>query len=121
MTRRALLLCLAVPALVCAQTPRNRAPLPNEQWVKLFNGKDLTNWVPVGHEKWTVEDGDDSRPGRHEGIRLPAHREEVQGFLAVGPLQVRGRRQQRRLLPHRVQGRHAGDLARACSSRSTAR
>lgn len=40
-----------------AQVPRNRAPYPNEQWVRLFNGKDLTNWVPVGHERWTVEDG----------------------------------------------------------------
>ena len=28
-----------------------------EGWVQLFNGKDLTNWVPVGQEKWTVEDG----------------------------------------------------------------
>jgi hypothetical protein len=25
--------------------------------VQLFNRKDLTNWVGVGHEKWTVEDG----------------------------------------------------------------
>jgi hypothetical protein len=57
MYRRAFLLCLAVPVLVCAQPPRNRAPLPNEQWVKLFNGKDLKGWVEVGKEKWTVEDG----------------------------------------------------------------
>jgi hypothetical protein len=47
----------AVPFLLTAQVPRNRAPLPGEQWVKLFNGKDLANWVPVGNEKWTVEDG----------------------------------------------------------------
>jgi len=40
-----------------AQTPRNRAPLPNEQWVQLFNGTDLTGWDPVGKEKWSVEDG----------------------------------------------------------------
>ena len=46
---------LVLPA--AAQIPRNRAPYPNEQWVRLFNGKDLSNWVPVGHEKWTVEDG----------------------------------------------------------------
>jgi Domain of Unknown Function (DUF1080) len=52
-----LLLALAASGLVCAQVPRNRALYPNEQWVRLFNGKDLTNWVPVGHEKWTVEDG----------------------------------------------------------------
>jgi hypothetical protein len=57
MRQRVLLLSLALPALVAAQTPRNRAPLPNEQWVKLFNEKDLTGWVPVGHEKWTVEEG----------------------------------------------------------------
>src|SRR5438270_12934124 len=54
---RSLLLSLALPLLVCAQVPRNRPLLPNEQWVKLFNGKDLTNWVPVGQEQWTVEDG----------------------------------------------------------------
>ncbi len=26
-------------------------------WVQLFNGKDLTNWVEVGKEKWEVVDG----------------------------------------------------------------
>jgi len=52
-----ILVALAIPASLLAQVPKNRAPYPNEQWVRLFNGKDLTNWVPVGHEKWTVEDG----------------------------------------------------------------
>jgi hypothetical protein len=57
MLRRALLL-LAVPVLLCAQAQRPPRPsMPGEQWVKLFNGKDLTNWVPVGKEKWTVEEG----------------------------------------------------------------
>ena len=37
--------------------PRPQVSLPNEQWVALFNGKDLTGWTPVGNEKWTVEDG----------------------------------------------------------------
>jgi hypothetical protein len=32
-------------------------PEPSTGWVSLFNGKDLTNWVKVGHEKWEVEDG----------------------------------------------------------------
>lgn len=40
-----------------AQTPKNRAPLPNEQWVQLFNGKDLSGWNEVGKEKWSVENG----------------------------------------------------------------
>ena len=54
---RAAFLALIVPALMTSQVPRNRAPYANEQWVRLFNGKDLTNWVEVGHERWTVEDG----------------------------------------------------------------
>src|ERR1700686_5174638 len=55
--RRTILLAIAITALAAAQVPRNRAPYANEQWVKLFNGKDLTGWVPVGHEKWIVEEG----------------------------------------------------------------
>jgi Domain of Unknown Function (DUF1080) len=52
----AALATLAGSFAIKAQTPRNRAPLPNEQWVQLFNGTDLTGWDPVGKEKWTVED-----------------------------------------------------------------
>jgi hypothetical protein len=54
---RVFLTALILAPLAAAQVPRNRAPYPNEQWVRLFNGRDLTNWVPVGHEKWTVEEG----------------------------------------------------------------
>lgn len=35
--------------------PKPRDPFT--RWVSLFNGKDLSGWVPVGKEKWTVEDG----------------------------------------------------------------
>jgi hypothetical protein len=38
-----------------AQTPSVRAP--GDDWVVLFNGKDLSGWVNVGQEKWEVEDG----------------------------------------------------------------
>lgn len=51
------LLELALPTLSAAQAPRDRPLHPGEQWVQLFNGKDLTNWVQVGKERWTVEDG----------------------------------------------------------------
>ena len=34
-----------------AQKPK----LPGEDWVALFNGKDLTGWVNVGKEKWEIE------------------------------------------------------------------
>ena len=34
-----------------------RSTKPGEDWVPLFNGKDLTGWIEVGKEKWTVEDG----------------------------------------------------------------
>jgi 3-keto-disaccharide hydrolase len=53
----ALVLVTALPGAIGAQAPAKRDPLPNEQWVQLFNGKDLTNWVEVGKEKWTIEDG----------------------------------------------------------------
>jgi hypothetical protein len=54
MTRFLLLLLMA--SLAFAQsTPRKK--LPGEQWVSLFNGKDLSGWVKVGNEKWDVEDG----------------------------------------------------------------
>ena len=41
-------------AFAVAQAP---APPPGEDWVSLFNGRDLAGWVEVGKEKWTVEDG----------------------------------------------------------------
>ena len=53
---RALLFFL-FSSLAFTQIPKSGPKQPNEQWVSLFNGKDLTNWEPVGKEKWTVEDG----------------------------------------------------------------
>ncbi len=46
---------LFAASLALAQTSRPK--LPGEQWVSLFNGKDLTGWVKIGNEKWEVEDG----------------------------------------------------------------
>ena len=40
--RRIILLAIAIPLLAAAQVPKNRAPYANEQWERLFNGKDLT-------------------------------------------------------------------------------
>jgi hypothetical protein len=34
-----------------------RPKLPGEDWVALFNGKDLNGWTNVGNQKWVVEDG----------------------------------------------------------------
>lgn len=45
----------SLAGMVLAQAPRQR--LPNALWEPLFNGKDLTGWIAVGQEKWTVEDG----------------------------------------------------------------
>src|SRR5712692_1118011 len=36
---------------------QSKPKLPGEDWVNLFNGKDLAGWRKVGHESWTVEDG----------------------------------------------------------------
>jgi hypothetical protein len=45
---------LAFAVLTCAAFGQK---LPNEQWVSLFNGKDLSGWETVGKEKWDVTDG----------------------------------------------------------------
>ena len=51
----ALLLALSA-SLVFAQRPQ-RPKLPGEDWVQLFNGKDLTGWTEIGKEKWIVDNG----------------------------------------------------------------
>jgi hypothetical protein len=43
-------------AALLAQSPQ-RPKAPGEDWVPLFNGKDLTGWSQVGHEEWIVENG----------------------------------------------------------------
>ncbi len=51
-------IALTFTSLVClAQIPRTGPKQPNEQWVSMFNGKDLSGWAEVGKEKWEVVDG----------------------------------------------------------------
>ena len=47
------MIILMVLATLLAQSPRPKAP--GEDWVSLYNGKDLTGWTPIGAESWTVE------------------------------------------------------------------
>ena len=49
------ILFLAMATAVFAQAQRPK--LPGEDWVALFNGKDLAGWVEVGKEKWEVQGG----------------------------------------------------------------
>jgi len=40
------------------RAPQAVAPKPpGEDWIVLFNGKDLSGWTNIGKEKWEVEDG----------------------------------------------------------------
>ncbi len=58
MRKSLILLLLTSAALVYAQAPRaERVKYWDTNWESLFNGKDLTGWVKIGHEKWDVEDG----------------------------------------------------------------
>ncbi len=52
---RLLTALVAAAASMWAQGAEAR--LPGEDWLSLFNGKDLSGWVNVGNEKWAVEDG----------------------------------------------------------------
>jgi hypothetical protein len=53
--KHALMLMLVAALSGAAQNQRPK--LPGEDWVSLFNGKDLTGWTNVGQEKWQVENG----------------------------------------------------------------
>ncbi len=55
--RKLIALFLLSSLAMFAQARRPRPVLPGEDWVQLFNGKDLTGWKEVGKEKWTVENG----------------------------------------------------------------
>ena len=48
---------LSAAALLATLSAQNRPRLPGEDWIPLFNGKDLSGWTQIGHEKWDVEDG----------------------------------------------------------------
>ncbi len=50
-------LLLLSSALLCAQS-QNKPKLAGEDWVSLFNGKDLSGWQKVGNEQWVVDGGD---------------------------------------------------------------
>ncbi|HYP05598.1 MAG TPA: DUF1080 domain-containing protein [Bryobacteraceae bacterium] len=49
-------LLIALAGSLMAQTAA-KAPLPGEDWIPLFNGKDLSGWSEVGKEKWEVMNG----------------------------------------------------------------
>lgn len=51
--KRVFLLLLCATA-VFAQRPERPRP-PGEDWVQLYNGKDLTGWNNVGNEQWGVQ------------------------------------------------------------------
>lgn len=49
---------LSLIALSAASAQNSSKPMPpGEDWISLFNGKDLSGWVEIGKEKWLVEDG----------------------------------------------------------------
>ena len=68
-----------------AQAP---APAPGEDWVSLFNGRDLAGWVAVGKEKWTVEDGVIHGQALTTEYRLSEDGEALQGLPPGGEIQV---------------------------------
>jgi hypothetical protein len=51
------LLAVAFVGIIAAAQNRTGPRPPGEDWVQLFNGKDLSGWVNIGKEKWVVEDG----------------------------------------------------------------
>jgi 3-keto-disaccharide hydrolase len=54
---RGFLLAWTLVTVTAAQSNPPEPKLPGEDWVSLFNGKDLSGWVKIGNEQWTVENG----------------------------------------------------------------
>ncbi|MGJ5820158.1 3-keto-disaccharide hydrolase [Paludibaculum fermentans] len=54
--KSALLLLAFSATTVFAQLPAGTKP-PGEDWIQLYNGKDISNWNSVGGQQWTSEDG----------------------------------------------------------------
>jgi Domain of Unknown Function (DUF1080) len=40
---------------VSAPTQQPKPKIPGNDWIQLFNEKDLAGWIPIGTESWTVE------------------------------------------------------------------
>ena len=55
---RGFFLAWTLVTVTAAQSSQGTQPkLPGEDWVSLFNGKDLSGWIKIGNEQWTVENG----------------------------------------------------------------
>lgn len=54
-TKLALILMFPIVAML-AYAQSGKPKPPGEDWVSLFNGKDLSGWVKIGNESWTVEE-----------------------------------------------------------------
>src|SRR5690349_15930284 len=52
---RRFILFLLTATILSAQSGKPKAP--GEDWVSLFNGKDLSGWIKIGDETWTAENG----------------------------------------------------------------
>ena len=50
------LLCVSVVRAQSGAVPAQKPKTPGNDWIQLFNEKDLTGWTNVGAESWTVED-----------------------------------------------------------------
>jgi hypothetical protein len=51
---RGFFLAWTLVTVTVAQSNQGTQPkLPGEDWVSLFNGKDLSGWIKIGNEQWT--------------------------------------------------------------------
>jgi hypothetical protein len=51
------LIVIVVGVLSCVVSGQEKVRLPGEDWIRLFNGNDLSGWTKIGNESWTVEEG----------------------------------------------------------------
>ena len=79
------------PAPQAKQAPRPASARPrefDEGWVNLFNGKDLSNWIKVGNEEWSVENGTIHGKAVTKGYGYLMTEKKYVGFHALAAFQV---------------------------------
>lgn len=73
---KAILACAATVALAALFVPASAVPTP--EWVDLFNGRDLSGWVPVNTapDTWSVQNGELVCSGQPIGVMRSARQYE---------------------------------------------
>ena len=103
----ALILTIA-GTLSCVVRAQQKTKLPGEDWIRLFNGSDLSGWTRIGNESWTVENGLIHGKGLTQDYGYLQTAKDYQDFQLSLRFKCVGDGNSGRLLPFGIQAGHRG-------------